>query len=111
MCTNAARLPGLKLKIEIRRIDVDRWSVTSPRPFEDIVSALGAAIGHLDIRTLLPKAEAEPSDGIETTIERALEQPGFVEFVRFDLSRIVAKELDASRRIRRLLTGNRLTGR
>ena len=96
------------MEIEIRQIHVDRWSVTSSRPFDEIISALDAAIGHPNIRTLLARAEVGSPDEMKAMIEGSLGPSGFVEFVRFDPSEIVAKEMDSSLRIRRLVIGNPL---
>jgi uncharacterized protein (DUF302 family) len=96
------------MEIEIRQIHVDRWSVTSSRPFDEIVSALDGAIGHPNIRTLLAEAEAGSPDEMEALIEAALGPSGFLEFVHFDPSRMIAKGMDNSLRIRRLLIGNPL---
>jgi uncharacterized protein (DUF302 family) len=96
------------MMIEIRQIRVDRWSVTSSRPFEEIVSALDTAVGHPNLGTILPRAEAGSLAEMKAIIEGALGPSGFMEFGRFDPSEILAKELDGSRRIRRLVIGNPL---
>jgi uncharacterized protein (DUF302 family) len=96
------------MKTETRQIQLERWSVKSSRPFDEIVSALDAAIGHPDVKTLLPEAEAGSPDEMKTMLEKALGPSGFMEFIRFEPGKIVAKERISSARINRFLIGNPL---
>ena len=96
------------MKTETRQISVDRWSVTSSRPFDAIVSALNKALGHPDTKTLLSEAEAASPAEMKAVIEKALGPSGFMEFIRFDPGKVVAKETTGSRRIQRFVIGNPL---
>jgi len=96
------------MKTDTRRIQVDRWSISSSRPFDEIVSALDAALGHPDIKTLLPEAKASSPAEMKTMIEKALGPSGFMEFMRFEHGKIIAKETTGSRRIERFVIGNPL---
>jgi len=93
--------------IEIR---VRRFSVVSSSPFEDIVLRLAATIGrpdidefHRDIATTRTAAD------LEALVQGAVGSSGLMEFVRFDLGRILKKE-DGSRgdKMLRLVVGNPL---
>jgi len=97
-----------QLSPETRRIQVDRRSVTSARSFDEIVSALDAAIGHPNVKTLLSEAEDGTPAEMKATIEKALGPSGFMEFIRFDPNKIFAKETGDSARIRRFVIGNPL---
>lgn len=44
------------METETRRIQLDRWSVTSARSFDEIVAGLNAAIGHPGTKTLFAGA-------------------------------------------------------
>jgi len=55
---------------------------------------------------LLTEAEAWPLGKMKTIIERALGPAGFMEFIRFDPYKIVAKEIEGAPRIRRFVIGN-----
>jgi len=96
------------MKTETRQIQVDRWSVTSTRLFDEIVSALDAALGHPDIKTLLPEAEAGSPAEMKAMLEKALGPSGFMEFIRFDPGKVVAQETTSSARIQRFVIGNPL---
>ena len=96
------------MKTETRQIQVERWSVTSSRLFDEIVSALDAALGHPGIKTLLPRAEGASPAEMKAVLEKALGPSGFMEFIRFDPGKIVAKERTTSARIQRFVIGNPL---
>jgi hypothetical protein len=97
------------MKTEIRNIQVERWSVISSRPFEEIVTVLGAAVGHPEIRAFSREISAAGSlAGLETIVERALGPSGFMEFMRLDLGGIVASESRDAARICRFIIGNPL---
>jgi uncharacterized protein (DUF302 family) len=96
------------MKTETRQIQVERWSIKSSRPFDEIVSALDAALGHPDIKTLLPRAEAGSPAEMKAVLENALGPSGFMEFIRFYPGKIVAKETKSSARIQRFVIGNPL---
>ena len=55
---------------------------------------------------MLTEAEAWPLGKMKTIIERALGPAGFMEFIRFDPYKIVAKEIEGAPRIRRFVIGN-----
>jgi uncharacterized protein (DUF302 family) len=96
------------MRIEARQIQMERWSVVSSRPFDAVLSALDAALGHADIRTLLPQAESGSPAEMKSMLERALGPSGFMEFIRFDPGKIIAKEWTVSPRINRFVIGNPL---
>ncbi len=99
------------MKTETRRIQVDRWSVTSPRSFDEIISALDAAIGHPDINTFLSGVEAASPAEMKAMIEKALGPSGFMEFIRFHPDKVLAKETKETKgspRIQRFVIGNPL---
>jgi uncharacterized protein (DUF302 family) len=96
------------MKTETRQIQMDRWSVKSSRPFEEIVSALDAEIGHPDMKAFLPGAEAGSPAEMKAIVERALGPSGFMEFLRLNPGEIVTRETKGSARIQRLVIGNPL---
>jgi len=96
------------MKIKTRHVPLERWSVTSSRQFDEVVAALECAIGHPDIKALLTEAEAGSLGEMKTIMERALGPAGFMEFIRFDPYKIVAKEIEGAPRIRRFVIGNPL---
>jgi uncharacterized protein (DUF302 family) len=93
-----------------KEISVQRFSLKSPRPFDDVVAALEATIGHPDMKRFQKKiAAAKDFSAMEKTILRAVAPSGLMEFARFDLGEILRKESgDSTPRSLRLVAGNPL---
>jgi uncharacterized protein (DUF302 family) len=94
----------------IRKVEMERFTVISSKPFDDVVAALKAAIGHPNMvefwrSTQNARSEAE----LEAAIQPVLGETGLMQFVEFDHGMIVRKgtSLHASRIIR-LVIGNPL---
>lgn len=97
------------MKTETRQISMERWSVTSSRPFDEIVSALDAEIGHPDMKTFVRETSAAGSPAeFQAVVDKGLGRSGFMEFIRFDPGEILAKESKDARRIYRFVIGNPL---
>jgi uncharacterized protein (DUF302 family) len=94
----------------IRQITIERLSVTSKRPFESVVAAVNAAVGHPDMREFTKKvAAANTYDELENVIRPALGKYGLMEFDRFDIGMILAKALGSGApKSLRLVVGNPL---
>jgi uncharacterized protein (DUF302 family) len=93
-----------------RQIDFERLSVTSQRPFEGVVAAVNAALGHPDMGEFAKKvAAAKTYDELENAIRPVLGKYGLMEFARFDIGMILAKALGSGApRSLRLVMGNPL---
>jgi uncharacterized protein (DUF302 family) len=73
--------------------NMQRWTVTSSKSFEDVVAALEAAIGHPDMSEFRSEIAATKTYAeMERTIQRSLGKSGFMEFARFDLGSILRRE-------------------
>jgi uncharacterized protein (DUF302 family) len=94
----------------MRHIDVQRVSVISAKPFDDVVAALEAKIGHPDMRVFGQKiAAAQTQDELEKFIQSAVGPSGLMEFARYDLGEVLRKESGGKdRRVVRLVVGNPL---
>jgi uncharacterized protein (DUF302 family) len=95
----------------IRQITVERFSLTSSRPFEDVVRAVDAGIGHPDMRLFRKNITAAGNfTELEKTVQQAVGSSDLMEFARFDLGEVLSKD-HASRapRILRLVAGNPVT--
>jgi uncharacterized protein (DUF302 family) len=93
-----------------RQIGVRRLSVVSSKPFERVVSALEAAVGHPDIAAFARDLAAAKSYAeMEQVTRVALGRSGLMEFARFDLGVVLAKAKgpDAPKSLR-LVVGNPL---
>jgi predicted lipoprotein len=77
----------------IRKIDVERFSLTSSRPFDEVVAATNDEIGHPDMAefwrsTHRARSVAEPKNAIQ----KALGKTGLMSFVQFDHGAMMRKE-------------------
>jgi uncharacterized protein (DUF302 family) len=85
-------------------------SVVSSKPFERVVAALEAAVGHPDIAVFARDLAASKSCAeMEQVTRAALGPSGFMEFARFDLGVVLAKaQGPGTPRSLRLVIGNPL---
>jgi uncharacterized protein (DUF302 family) len=94
----------------VRRIEAERLSVTTPKPFESVVAALKAGVGRLD---LIDFAKVSTSPGpfteLEKVINRDMGKTGLMLFLEFDHGAVLRKEtgLDGPKLVR-LVIGNPL---
>ncbi len=94
----------------IRTVKTERLSVTSSKPFEAVVEALKAAVGHPDVIEFTKEIHgARTFAELESVIHKGLGRTGLMIFVELDLGEILRKEtgLDTPK-IVRLLVGNPL---
>jgi uncharacterized protein (DUF302 family) len=95
----------------IRQITVERFSLTSSKPFEEVVRAVDAAIGHPEMNAFLKSiATARTFTELENTVRQAVGSSDLMEFARFDLGEVLRKDhSSAAPRILRLVAGNPVT--
>jgi uncharacterized protein (DUF302 family) len=96
--------------MSIRRIEIERFSVTSSRPFEAVVAALKAGVGRLDLNAF---AKVSKSPGtfaeLEDVINRDMGKTGLMLFLEFDHGAVLRKETGLDKpKIVRLVIGNPL---
>jgi len=92
------------------QVTVQRFSVLSRNPFENVVAKLSVTIGHPDMRAF-PKdvTTAKTFEELEQVIHKAVGPSGLMEFTRFDIGEILRKESGTETpRILRLVVGNPL---
>ena len=97
-------------KAEIRKVEVERVSVTSSKPFEEVVAAIKAAVGHPDMVEFTKSTnDARTFAEQESIVQRGLGRTGLMEFVEFDLGVFMRKETgrDTPKSVR-LVVGNPL---
>src|SRR5437016_6103261 len=79
--------------MSIRRIEIERFSLTSSRPFEAVVAALKAGVGRLDLAEF---ARASKGPGtfadLKKVIERDLGRAGLMLFIELDHGAVLRKE-------------------
>lgn len=93
-----------------RQISVQRFGITSSKPFQDVVSGLELAVGRPDLRAFQKDISAAKSySEVESVVNKATGPSGFMEFARFDLGEFLRKETGtAAPKILRLVIGNPL---
>jgi uncharacterized protein (DUF302 family) len=94
----------------IRKVEMERFTVISSKPFNDVVAALKAAIGHPNMVELWQSIQTATSEAdLEAAVLPALGETGLMQFVEFDHGMVVRKgtERHASKIIR-LVIGNPL---
>ena len=93
--------------IEVR---VQRFSVISARPFDEVVATLTAAIGRPDMAAFQRQlAAAQTIADVETAVQGAIGPSGLMEFIRFDIGAVLRAERGGKGpRILRLVVGNPL---
>lgn len=91
-------------------IHVQRFSLTTLKPFREVLAAIDAAIGHPDMIVFRQGLiAAKGADELKEIVQAAVGPSGLMEFVRFDLGEVLRKELGSSaRQVLRLVIGNPL---
>jgi uncharacterized protein (DUF302 family) len=76
-----------------RQLIVQRFSVTSSKPFRDAVTAFQAAIGHPDMSSFSQNiAAAKTFSEVERIVQGGVGPSGLMEFARMDLGAVLRKK-------------------
>src|ERR1700738_2248543 len=94
----------------IKQIEIERFSLTSSKPFDQVVAALNAAIGHPDMAEFGRFThQARSLSAVKSAVEKGLSKAGLMLFMQLDQGAVVQKETGQDTpRIIRLLIGNPL---
>jgi uncharacterized protein (DUF302 family) len=94
----------------IKKIEVERFALTSSKPFDEVVAALNSAVGQPDIAEFWKSTHQAQSDAeLQNTIEKGLERTGLMLFVEFDHGAVVRSGTNrATPRMIRFVIGNPL---
>src|SRR5260370_26318482 len=94
----------------IRKIEMERFSLTSSNPFDQVVARVNAAIGHPDMAEFGKSThEARSFAELKSAVEKGLSKAGLMLFMQLDQGAVVRKETGRDvPRIVRLLIGNPL---
>jgi len=99
-----------KEKMTIRKIEIERFRVISSKPFEVVVAAIGAAVGHPDMGEFSKATKgARTFAELESAVHKGLGRTGLMMFMELDHGAILRKEtgLDTPK-IVRFVIGNPL---
>jgi uncharacterized protein (DUF302 family) len=94
----------------IRKVEMDRFTVISAKPFDEVVAAIKTSIGNPNMAEFWKSMqEAKSAPELDGAIQRVLGRKGLMLFVEFDHGMILRKgtELHTSK-ITRLVSGNPL---
>jgi uncharacterized protein (DUF302 family) len=94
----------------LRKIKIERFSVTSSKPFEAVVAALKAAVGQPDMVEFVKAVRgARTFADVEGAVQRGLGRTGLMMFMEFDLGAILRMETGSDTpKIVRFVIGNPL---
>jgi len=94
----------------VKKIEVERFSLISTKPFDQVVAALDASIGHPDMAEFGRSThEARSFAELKSAVEKGLSKAGLMLFMQLDQGAVVRKETGQDTpRIIRLLIGNPL---
>jgi uncharacterized protein (DUF302 family) len=94
----------------IRKVEIERFTLISSKPFAQVVAAVNAAVGHPDMAEFMRSTrEARSFAELKSAVEKGLSKAGLMLFMQLDHGAVVQKETGQDTpRIIRLLIGNPL---
>jgi uncharacterized protein (DUF302 family) len=97
-------------KMTIAKVEIERFSLTSSKPFDAVVAALKSAVGQPDTVEFFKATRAANSfPNLEHVVQDSLGRTDLMLFAEFDLGDILRRETGSSApRIIRLVVGNPL---
>jgi len=94
----------------IATVQIERFSLTSSRPFDEILAAIEAAIGHPDMFEFAKRTAAAPSfPEFESVVREGLGRTDLMLFMELDHGAVIRKATGRDKpRMARLIMGNPL---
>lgn len=90
-------------------VNVQRFSVVSSKPFNEVESKIENGVGHPNVAALLSKIKAATNEAdLESAVNSEVGPTGIMQFNKFDLGEVLRKESGKNAQIVRLLVGNPL---
>jgi uncharacterized protein (DUF302 family) len=96
--------------MKIAKVEVERFSLTSAKPFDAVVAALKSAVGQPDMAGFFQETRATKSfPDLERVVQSGLGRTDLMLFAEYDLGDILRRETGStSPKIIRLVIGNPL---
>jgi len=103
-------MPKKEDDVATKDITIERFSITSTKPFAEVVSAIAAQVGHPDITQFYSAIQtAEDDVEVQRLVDRAVGPSDLMEFMRLDQGVVLRRELGpGAPNVIRLLIGNPL---
>ncbi len=94
----------------IRKIEIERFSLTTSKAFNEVIAGVNAAIGHPDMAEFGRSThEARSFAELKSAVEKGLSKAGLMLFMQLDQGAVLQKETGQDTpRIIRFLIGNPL---
>src|SRR5260370_4853101 len=94
----------------IRKIEIERFSLTTSKAFNEVIAGVNAAIGHPDMAEFGRSThEARSFAELKSAVEKGLSKAGLMLFMQLDQGAVLQKEAGQDTpRIIRFLIGNPL---
>jgi uncharacterized protein (DUF302 family) len=94
----------------IKKIEIERFSLTTSKRFDEVIAGVNAAIGHPDMAEFGRSIHAARNFAdLKSAVEKGLSKAGLMLFMQLDQGAVVQKETGRDTpRIIRLLIGNPL---
>ena len=94
----------------IATVQIERFSLTSSRPFDEVLAAIKAAVGHPDMVEFAKRTAAAPSFlEVESIVREGLGTTGLMLFMELDHGAVIRKATGRNKlRMARLIMGNPL---
>ena len=96
--------------MQTQQVNVQRWSVTSRKPFDTVLAAVEDAIGRPNMVEFAAKvAAATTFEEMQSVINESVSDIGLMEFMRLDHGAVLAKAgVEGGPKMVRLIMGNPL---
>jgi uncharacterized protein (DUF302 family) len=94
----------------IKKIEIERFSLTTSKPFDEVIAGVNAAIGHPDMAEFGRSThEAHSFAELKGAVEKGLSEVGLMLFMELDHGAVLRKETGRDTpRIVRFIIGNPL---
>jgi uncharacterized protein (DUF302 family) len=94
----------------IAKIEVERFSLTTSKPFDEVVARVNAGVGHPDMAEFARSTrEANSFAELKSAIEKGLSKVGLMRFMELDHGAVIRKATGGDTpRMVRLIIGNPL---
>jgi uncharacterized protein (DUF302 family) len=93
----------------IRKIEIERFTLTSSKAFDDVVAAINAEISHPDMAEFLRSiGQAKTASELEATAQKSIAKTGLMLFLQLDHGGILSVAGRSTAKMVRLIMGNPL---